>query len=156
MAIPSGDIAGAVFRSAVKREIGKLSLDGEMLKVLLVLDGKKDLASVARTLGMKLWTARDLINKLLDLQIVERIKTADSLLDENFLDFLKAQLSLAIGPIAEVMIEDIIYELGIDPIKIPKYRAAEIVDFLSRQIPREGARIIFQQAMVNKMKEKGY
>jgi len=156
MAIPSSEIAGAIFKPLLRGDLGEFSLDGRMLQVLLLLDGEKDLATVARELGMKIGTARDVINKLLELRVIERVESASSLLDEDFFGFLRAQLSLATGPIAEVMIEDVFYELGMEPTKIPKHRAAEIVDALSRQIPREDNRIAFQQEMVNKIKEKGY
>ena len=156
MTIPSSEIAAAVFKPVLNGDIGEFSLDGQMLKVLLVLDGKKDVASVAHQLHIKIGTARDAINKLLELQLVERVESADSLLDEAFFEFLKAQLSLATGPIAEVMIEDVIHELGMEPTGVPKHRAAEIVDALSRQIPRDENRIAFQQVMVGKIREEGY
>ena len=156
MSIPSNEIAAAVFKPVLNGDIGEFSLDGQMLKLLLVLDGKKDVASVAHQLQIKIGTARDVINKLLELQLVERVESAESLLDEEFFEFLQAQLSLATGPIAEVMIEDVLHELGMEPTKAPKRRAAEIVDALSRQIPRDENRRAFQQVMVTRIREKGY
>jgi hypothetical protein len=69
------------------------------------------------------------------------------------MDYLKAQLSVATGPIAEVLIEDATEDLGARPSEIPRHQVAELIDILSRQIPREEKRVAFQQAMLEKIKE---
>ncbi|MBW2357715.1 MAG: hypothetical protein JRF21_03180, partial [Deltaproteobacteria bacterium] len=75
---------------------------------------------------------------------------------KDFLDFLNAQLALSIGPIAEVIIEDTVDDLGHSLSKFPSHRAAELVDLLSREIQREEKRGIFKKNMVNKIREKEY
>jgi hypothetical protein len=74
-------------------------------------------------------------------------------LDNEFFDFLKIQLSLALGPIAGYIIEEEIQEFGGDFAKVPRHRAAELVDRLSRQIQRQEKKIAFQQTLVKKIKE---
>ena len=75
------------------------------------------------------------------------------MIDKEFFDFLKVQLNLAVGPIAEFLIEDEIQELGGEPTKIPIHHAAELVDSLARQVRRKEKRILFQQAMIKKINE---
>lgn len=156
MALSPSELASAVFRPTLKEDVGELSLDGMTLKVLLVLDGKKNLGTVSEELGLKLGEIRNLIKKLLELQIIERVETRDSLVEEDFIGFLEAEFSLAVGPIAGVIIEDVLYELGMEPGKVPKHRVAELVETLSRQIPRNENKIAFEQAMMSKISEKGY
>ena len=74
-------------------------------------------------------------------------------LDHEFFDFLQIQLSLALGPIAAYIIEEEIQEFGGDLSKVPRHRAAELVDRLSRQIQRQDKKIAFQQAMIKIIKE---
>jgi hypothetical protein len=83
----------------------------------------------------------------------EKEQPANSFLDNDFFDFLKIQLSLALGPIAGYIIEDEIREFGGDLTKVPRHRAAELADRLSRQIQRQEKKIAFQQALVKKIKE---
>lgn len=153
MDIFSGDFSGLVFKGSIDIDADELSLDSQMLKVLMTLDGKKNLASVARSLNLDMETLKEVFTKLHNVQLIEKVENAVPVLNKDFYDFLTFQLCIALGPIAEFLIEDEIREFGSDPSKIPFTRAAELVNLLARQIPREGKKIVFQQAMVQKIKE---
>jgi len=71
----------------------------------------------------------------------------------DFFTVLSNELSRAMGPIADVVIEDEINDMGEDPSKFPAHRAAELVDQLARQIIREERKVAFQQSMVKKLRE---
>ena len=45
----SGDISALVLKGSIKGDLGEFSLDSHMLQVLMQLDGKKNLGSVAST-----------------------------------------------------------------------------------------------------------
>jgi len=156
MDISSGEISFMVFRRAARDNAGEFSLDGQMLSVLMELDGKKSVSEVARNTGLSMDLIRQTISKLLKLKIIERVEEAVSTLDREFFDYLNAQLSLAIGPLAEILVEDAVSELGHSLSKFPVHRAAELVDLISREIQREEKRNIFKQNMLNKIREKGY
>jgi hypothetical protein len=153
MDILSGDISVLVFKRVLKGDIGEFSLDSQMLKVLMELDGKKNLGAIAGALNMNLKTIRDAVGRLQRLQLVEMVQKETPMMGKDFFDFLSGQLSIAMGPIAEVLIEDELQEMGLDPVNIPRHRAAELVDLLARQIPREEKRIEFQQALLKKIKQ---
>ncbi|MFC1811574.1 hypothetical protein ACFL03_02670 [Thermodesulfobacteriota bacterium] len=153
MDVFSGDFPDLVFKESIKGDLGEFSLDSHMLKVLTALDGKKNLASVSRSLNMNMGKLKEVLTRLHGYQLIEKVENAVSMLEKEFFDFLTDQLSLAIGPIAEFLIEDEIRELGDDSTRIPLRRAAELVNLLARQIPREEKRVGFQQAMANKIKE---
>lgn len=74
-------------------------------------------------------------------------------LDAKFFDFLKIQLALAIGPVAEYIIKDELGKFGGDFARVPRDRAAEMVDLLARQIRRPEKKIAFVKAMIEKLKE---
>ena len=149
-----GDISALVFKGSVKSDLGSYSLDGEMLKVLIELDGKRDLVSVTQSLKIDLKTLKQVIVKLIKLRLIERVEKAIPMLDEEFFEFLKTNLSLSIGPIAEFLLEDELRKFGKDPKKIPFHHGVDLVDLLARQIPREEKRVAFQKAMLKKIKEK--
>lgn len=149
----SGDIATMVFRGAVKGDIGEFSLDSQMLKVLMQLDGRKNIGAVASACGLSLGEVKAVLTRLTQLDLVEQVQIAPPTLNESFFEYLRNQLSIAMGPIAEVLIDDEIQDFGIENNKIPKHRAAELVDNLARQIPRDEKRVAFQQAMVQRIRE---
>ncbi|MBS3809597.1 MAG: hypothetical protein KGY38_05545, partial [Desulfobacterales bacterium] len=102
---------------------------------------------------MSLKDLRSILSKLHNLKLCEPAKENMPVLGKDFFDFLSAQLSRAMGPIADVVIEDEINEMGEDAKQFPAHRAAELVDLLARQILREERKVAFQQAMVKKLRE---
>ena len=153
MDIFSGDFSSLIFKGSIKEDLAEFSLNSLMLKVFMELNGKKDLASIHRSLNINMEELKDVLVKLNELHLIEKVEKVSPILDKHFFDFLKTHLSLAMGPIAEFLIEDEIQELGEKPTKVPCHRAAELVELLARQIPREDKRVPFQQAMVKKIKE---
>jgi len=150
----AGDISNMVFGPVSRDDIGEFSLDGQMLKVLVEMDGQTHVAGLARRLNMDLASIRTIISKLIGLGLAERSEGTMPILDEEFLGFLTAQLSHATGPIAEALLEDVAAEMGMDIKKLPYHRAAELVDYLSREIPDEDRKLSFKQVMLQKLRER--
>ena len=88
MAESSGGVAGLVFKQIVSGDLGKLSLDGQMLSVLMNLDGKKTLGQVSQKLGLNLSTIRPIVAKLIKLKLLERVEVTANAVDKEFLSFL--------------------------------------------------------------------
>jgi len=156
MDISSGEISFMVFRRVTRDDAGEFSLDGQMLSVLMELDGKKSVAVVAKNTGLSMGIIRRVVLKLFELNLIEPVEVAISRLDEDFFDYLKSQLAIAIGPIAEVIIEDVVIDLGHSLSQFPSYEAAELIALISREIQREEKRNSFKQKMLSKIREKGY
>ena len=151
----SGDVSTLVFKGIVTTDLGEFSLDGQMLQVLMQLDGMKDLRAVGRCLNLPLATLREAMGRLQALGLVEPVHGAAMMLDNDFFESLESHLSLAVGPIAGVLIEDELQEFGANGKRIPVQRAPELVNLLAQQIPRADRRIAFQQAMVKMIKQLG-
>jgi len=156
MDISSGNILALVFRRVVKENIGEISLDSSMLRVLMELDGKRNLSEIAKKTKVNMSEIRKVVSKLLQLKLVEPVQVTVPVLDEDFFEYLQAKLSLALGPIAEVIIEDALNDLGHKRSQFPSHRAAELVDLVAREIQRDEKKGPFKQDMVNKIKEKRY
>ena len=142
-----------VFKGLVKDNLDEFSIDTQMLKVLAQLDGRKNLASVSRAIHMDMKVLQEVLTRLYQVNLIVKVDKSVPMLNKKFFNFLAAQLSFALGPIAEFLIEEEIREFGDDPAKVPRHRAAELVNLLARQIPREEKRIAFKQAMALKIKE---
>jgi len=156
MDISSGEISALVFRRLVRENIGEVSFDNQMLMIFMELDGKKNLAVIAKKTGLKMSSVREAVSKLMQLDLIELVEDAISALDRDFLDYLRRELSLAIGPLAEVLIEDAMNDMGYSTERFPAQRAAELVEMLGKEIHREDKKAAFRQNLVLKIKGKGY
>lgn len=156
MDLSSGDISVLVFKPVVRDDLGNFSLDGHMLSVLMALDGKKTLGEIAQQANLNMATIREAVGKLLDLKLIEIIKSDVQVLDHDFISFLVSEMSIAIGPLGEVLVEDGFEDLGYNKTNFPTHRAAELINLLAQEIQRDEKRTEFKQSMVRKIREKGY
>ena len=156
MDMSSGDISTLVFKPVVRDDLGNFSLDGHMLSVLMALNGKRTLGQVAQQAGLNMATMRDATSKLVGLKLIESVERVESVLDQEFISFLISELSIAIGPLGEVIVEDGLEDLGFSAKNFPAHRAAELINLLAQEIQRDEKRTEFKQNMVKKIREKGY
>jgi len=156
MDLSSGDISVLVFKPVVRDDLGNFSLDGHMLSVLMALNGKKTLGEIAQQANLNMATIREAVGKLLDLKLIEIIKSDVQVLDHDFISFLVSEMSIAIGPLGEVIVEDGFEDLGYNKTNFPTHRAAELINLLAQEIQRDEKRTEFKQSMVRKIREKGY
>lgn len=156
MDLSSGDISALIFKPVVRDDLGNFSLDGHMLSVLMALDGKKTLRQVAQGSGLNMATLREAAGKLVELKLIEKIETAVVVVDNDFISYMIAELSMAIGPLGEVIVEDGLEDLGFNRSNFPAHRAAELINLLAQEIQRDEKKTAFKQNMVKKIREKGY
>jgi hypothetical protein len=155
MDIMSDEISAMVFKRTIRKDLGEFSLNNQMLMILMEFNGKERVGTIAKKTGLDLTTMRKVIAKLLNLRIIELAEEATPPLEKDFFDYLGGQLSRAVGPIAQILIEDAVTDLGHETNKFPRHRAAELVEFLAREIQREEKKNTFKQQMVQKIKELG-
>ena len=156
MDFSSGEISSTVFKRIVRDDIGEYPLDHQMLSVFMELDGKVPLGVVAQKAGLNMSTMREIIAKLMQNGLVEKVDQETVTLDKDFFDDLVAQLSLAVGPIAEVLIEDEIHKLGHEISRFPGHLVAKLVHNLAREIRRKEKKDVFLKMMATKIQEKRY
>ena len=148
----SGNISSVVLKRVLSSDIGEVSLDSQMLNVLMQIDGIKNLGQVAQIIKVDMPTLKETLRKLDRLNLIQVDEATVPTLDQGFFDFLTKHLTIAMGPMAEILIEDEIQDLGINRNKIPTHLAAELVDTLAREIPRPEKKVEFQQTMLKKLK----
>ena len=156
MDISTGGVAGLIFKQAIRDNLGKLSLDGQMLSVLMCFDGRKNLGQVAQDVGMDLATVRPIVARLVKLNLVARVEAVVNAVDQDFIAYLISQLSMAVGPLGGIVVEDGLEDLGYNKNNFPAHKSAELINLLAQEIQREDKRLEFKQAMLKKIKEKGY
>ncbi len=156
MDFSSSEISSTVFKRIVRDDIGEYPLDHQMLAVFMELDGKAPLSRIAQKAGLNMSTMREIIAKLMQNGLVEKVDKEIVTLDKDFFDYLVSQLSLAVGPIAQVLIEDEVHNLGHVISQFPGNRVAELVDNLAQEIRRKEKKAIFLKMLAAKIHEKRY
>ena len=156
MDFASSELSSMIFKRIVRDDIGKFPLDRQMLAVFMELDGKAPLNMVAQRTGLNMSSVREIIAKLMQNQLVEKVETEIVALDQDFIEYMAAHLALAVGPVARVLIEEEIHFLGYEITRFPAHRVAELVDTLAREIRREEKKDRFLKMIAIKIKEKGY
>ena len=156
MVLSAGNISSMVFKPKVRDDLGDFSLDGQKLLVLMELDGKATLGALAVKTGLTMGTIREVIADLSRLGLIEKVEKAISPVDNDFFRNLLDELALAIGPIASVLIEDEVQDLGHDVKSFPSILATELVDRLAGEIRREDKKATFIKNMVSIIQAKGY
>ena len=156
MDLSSRGIASMVYKPIIRSGFGRLNLDGQALSMLVVMDGKKTLGQVAQETGILLADIRQIVSRLTKLRLVERVEKTVSIVDQEFIDFLVFRMSLAVGPLGEIIVEDGLEDLGFNRENFPSFRTAELINHLSREIQREEKCHEFKQVMLRKIRDKRF
>lgn len=153
---PSGDFAAMVYRRLQRDDLGEFAMDSRMLTVLMDLDGERSVGQIAQSRGISVQALQAVVTRLLNLKLIAPVQTATIYLDADFVAFLMAEMSSAVGPIAEIIVEDAVYDLGHELHRFPANQVAELVDCLAREIRRPDKAITFKQNILLKIRAKGY
>lgn len=154
MNILAGDISPLVFQLSVRSEPGELSLDKEMLSVIQELDGKKTIGTVAKNIGLELDKVKEILTKLLTHGIIALVHQSMPMMKEDFFVYLTEQLSIATGPMAEVLIDEAIASLDCSLSNFPRNRVQELIDLLAPKVFREEKRAVFKENLIKKILSK--
>jgi len=156
MDFSSSELSAMVFKRVVRQDIGEFPLDHQMLSVFMELDGKAPLGVVARKTGLNMSSMREIIARLMQNGLVQKEDQQIVMLDKDFFEYLVAQLSLALGPIAQILIEDEVENLGYELSQFPGHRVDELIEKLAQEIRREEKKKVFLKMMAMKIREKKY
>jgi predicted transcriptional regulator len=136
------------FRKLERMDSEEICLDADMIRLLIAIDDRKDIARIADDVGMDDTTLNHTLKRLLALRLIEPVRKDSPRLGPRFARTLIHSLSRAVGPMAEILVEDAVANLGLNLKTIPKSRAAELISVLSLEIPDEEARIQFKKTML--------
>lgn len=145
----------AYYRKVIRKDNAAVSLDADMIRLLIAIDENKNLYQIAEEVDMGTATFKKALSKLLNQGLIEPVKKDIPVLDQSFIETLRINLARAIGPMAEILIEDMAEEMEIDPSAIPVNQAAELIAHLSLEVPDEDNRMQFKKSMLailNKIK----
>jgi hypothetical protein len=142
------------YRKIIRKDHDKISLDADMIRLLIAIDENKSLYQIADEVEMEASTLKKNISKLLAQGLIEPVKKDLPVLDKIFLQALKINLSMAIGPMAAILIEEVVSEMELTAPEITLHQAAELIAILSHEIPDEKKRIEFKKSMMDILNKK--
>lgn len=143
------------YRKVIRKDSDQISLDADMIRLLIAIDENKSLYQIAEEVEMEATTLKKNLSKLLEQGLIEPVRKDLPVLDKIFLQALKINLSKAIGPMAEILIEEVVFEMELNTPEIPVHQAAELIAILSHEISDEGKRIEFKKSMMDILNKKG-
>jgi DNA-binding MarR family transcriptional regulator len=142
------------YRKVTRLDGREVSLDADMIRLLIAIDESKALGQIGRELGMTHATLTATLAKLSAINLIEPIRENIPRRDNGFLDALALNLSRAVGPMAQILLEDALSDMKLSPGPIPQNQAAELIGALALEIPDEEARMQFKRAMLELMKKR--
>lgn len=151
MALDSPDLPQRYFKKTIRNDIEKITLDAEMIRLLMAIDENKNISQVARVAEINLSRVRDILGKLLKLELVVQVTKEIIYLERSFIIFLKTKLSETVGPMGEILIEDILDEMGLQIDRIPVDTAPDFVRNIAREIPQEENRTLFEDVVFSRI-----
>ena len=151
MPLNSQDLPQRYFKKTIRKNMEEITLDAEMIRLLMAIDENKNISQVARAAEMNLSQVRDVLAKLLKQKLVVPVKKDVTYLEQSFINFLKTKLSESIGPMGEILIEDILDEMGLQIDRIPVNAAPDFVRNIAREIPQEENRTLFEDVIFSRI-----
>ena len=142
------------YRKVIRKDNNEISLDADMIRLLIAIDENKSLYQIADEVEMEDATLNKILSKLLEQGLIEPVEKDLPVLDKIFLQALKINLSKTIGPMAVILIEEVVSDMELTAPEIPVHQAAELITALSHEIPDEIKRIEFKKSMMDILNKK--
>ena len=136
------------YRKIIRKDNDAVSLDADMIRLLIAINENKNLYQIAEEVNMGAAEFKKALSKLINQGLIEPVQKDIPVLDQSFIKTLRINLSRAIGPMAEILIEDQADEMQVDPTAIPVNQAAELIAHLSLEVPDEENRMQFKKSML--------
>jgi hypothetical protein len=148
--------ARAIFRLST-RSMREFSLRAEDWSVIQNLDGQRTVGEIGDLTQLNELMASKVIVRLFDLGLVEFVGERED--EADFVDAVsdevihqtEKELTLAIGPMAPIVLEDCAEAIGYKLSQLPKDMMPYLAERLAEEIPDSERRVKFQEAMLEIM-----
>jgi hypothetical protein len=148
------------------RDIKTFTCSGKELELLLMLKSNEKKANIFSYIKKNIEDPVSVISKLESYNLIDvKIKKTEkkelkkaplkepSIDISELINYIKSKFLESVGPIAEVIFDDVLDDMGEKKQSFNIKRIPELINFLSREIPRDDKRIEFQRAMIAMLKK---
>lgn len=144
-------IFGMVFERTLGDSSKDIILDAMMLRILEQLDGQSTVAQIAGRLDLTAIDLKPSLAKMYQQKLIRPVAPAVRPLPAAFFSDLETILGGVIGPIARLVIEDCLDQLGAHRSRFPSTKAPQLVQRIATKITDLSARKRFIQQMTSKL-----
>ncbi|MBC8183540.1 DUF4388 domain-containing protein [candidate division KSB1 bacterium] len=152
--IPSMDI---VFLLSKKSSVSAINLKPEEWKILAQINGNRSVKEIVAETGKDELEVAKVIFQLHSVGLLEKAEKADKSasvsVDESFFSEIEKELSKAIGPMASIIIDEAIEDIGQTRNAFPNDKIADLVERVSGEIENEDDKLKFTQIMIESLKK---
>jgi hypothetical protein len=149
MDFTSKKAAALYFRKKIRKDLQTVSLNADMIRLLLAIDERKSLYQIAAEVEMDAAAFKKSLKSLLEQGLIEAVPKTTVQVDSGFLPSVRMNLARVIGPIADIVVDDSLAQLKLDGASIALEQAAELINHMALEIPDEDSRIRFKKAMIS-------
>jgi hypothetical protein len=153
MASGSQRISTMIFQRTFERTSEGFVLDAQMLRILELIDGQSTVDQIAARLGTTPIDLKPGLAKLYKQKLIQPVSPEVQPLAAAFFSELENILANAIGPIARIVLNDCIHQLGSPRDNFPTPKAAQLIQRIAAKITDPSARRQFIQRMTVKLRE---
>jgi len=141
------------FRKVAPTGSSDIRLNADMIHLLMVIDENKDLLQISKEAAFDISKLNQILSRLIKLRLIEPVEKREQFLSSKFLENLRLNLSQAVGPMAQILIEDTVAEMELKMSEIPEHQAAELISNIALEIPEENNQIEFKKTMIEILKK---
>src|SRR5574341_41936 len=143
--VEASNLSQVVFKLFGGNLAGEINLKPEAWRLLVQVDGVRTVAEIAQSIGMDAAAAASIAESLRKAGVLEvaagSLVPPRATINGTFFDHVMRELTLVIGPVASVIIEDEVIALGETRENFPRDRVAELVERVSEEIRDEQKRV---------------
>lgn len=151
-AVPS---PGTFFRIALQGDPGDRNIQGDQWKVLALCNGTKRVSDISDTLSWDLFKTSKTIYQMVQDGLLERVgevveeqrPVQKKLVNGNFFPMVENELKKLMGPIAPIIIEDAIADLGESKDSFPQDLIEKLLESITGEIADNARKVEFRKTI---------
>ncbi len=144
-----------VFRLSSSRSPKEVKLLHLEWAVVTQLDGEKSVGEIAGILSLSKSEAKEIFSNLTNEGLLDLVNLSRSehYLPAEIFDNIEYELTLVMGPVASILLEDVLQEMGKTRDKFDRASLGIMIDFLTNHISNPDKQYQFQKNILSKIKD---
>ncbi len=146
-----------IYRLSSTAPPGEINLKPDSWRILTHVNGERTVAEIAQDLGLDEAVATQIALALFQSGVLEiaqgAVAPVRSTVNGTFFAQVTHELAAAMGPLAEIVIDEEVENLGESRQEFPRDRIPDLVERVSQAIPDEARRVKFQQIMLDAIRK---
>jgi hypothetical protein len=154
MQLSKDELAKLICRKAVDLDTARHQIDLRLKNVYWAIDGVRTFGDIAAEDRYEPAELIDIIEELIGMGLVEIAHPNGKAMDPAFLDFLSDVLSMELGPMGNILLDDALGSLGFVKNNFPEGRLPQLIDCLVLEIAGVGKAEFFKNTVAEELQRR--